>query len=133
MASAKVVLMGSTRATAEETEMVIVGGGLCGVLAARNCHERGIKYRLIEREACLGGNWHTLANSYSHLQAFEPNYRWDDKYRLNKDPLTKNSAADVSPLLLLLLTALPQAQRSRPVSSPKVRTGRSASGSLWPF
>ena len=30
------------------------------------------------------------------LQAFEPNYRWDANYRLNQDPLTKNSAESVS-------------------------------------
>ena len=82
-------------AAVERVEMAIVGGGLCGVLAARNCATRGLSYRVVEREARLGGNWHTLANAYSHLQAFEPNYRWDDAYRLNADPLTKNSAGDV--------------------------------------
>lgn len=89
--------VGVTGSSATKVDMVIVGGGICGIIAARNCHERGITYRLVEREACLGGNWHLLANSYSHLQAFEPNYRWDDNYRVNPDPLTKNSAVDVSP------------------------------------
>ena len=27
------------------------------------------------------------------MQAYEPNYRWDNKYRLNQDELTKGSGA----------------------------------------
>jgi cation diffusion facilitator CzcD-associated flavoprotein CzcO len=68
MASAKVSLGVSPKMKGEETEMVIVGGGICGILAAKQCHDRGMKYVVIEKEAKLGGVWHTMANSTSFLQ-----------------------------------------------------------------
>ena len=68
MASAKVTLGVSPKMKAEETEMVIVGGGICGILAAKQCHDRGMKYVVIEKEAKLGGVWHTMANGTSFLQ-----------------------------------------------------------------
>lgn len=80
-------------------DMVIIGGGICGILAAKKCHDQGISYRLVEKEAILGGVWQTMANASSFLQAFEPNYRWDSKYRLNRDPLTKNSGRKVLEML----------------------------------
>jgi len=30
------------------------------------------------------------------LQCYEPNYRWDDNYRINQDVLTKGSAMAVN-------------------------------------
>lgn len=51
-----------------EVGMVIVGGGICGILAAKMCHDRKLSYCLVEREAVLGGNWFTLANARSSLQ-----------------------------------------------------------------
>ncbi len=68
MASAKVTLGVSSKMQVEETEMVIVGGGICGILAAKQCHDRGMKYVVIEKEAKLGGVWHTMANGTSFLQ-----------------------------------------------------------------
>ena len=68
MASAKVTLAWSPKAKVDEVEMVIVGGGICGILAAKQCHDRGMKYVVIEREAKLGGVWHTMANATSFLQ-----------------------------------------------------------------
>jgi heterodisulfide reductase subunit A-like polyferredoxin len=68
MASAKVTLGLSPKMMVEETEMVIVGGGICGILAAKQCHDRGMKYVVIEKEAKLGGVWHTMANGTSFLQ-----------------------------------------------------------------
>jgi cation diffusion facilitator CzcD-associated flavoprotein CzcO len=47
---------------------VIIGGGICGLLAARGCTERKMPYVLVEKNAVLGGVWQTLANEYSHLQ-----------------------------------------------------------------
>ena len=72
MASAKITLGIPRGVTPEATDMIIVGGGICGILAAKNCHDRGLSYKLIEREACLGGNWHTMANTHSHLQVRPP-------------------------------------------------------------
>ncbi|KAI7845562.1 hypothetical protein COHA_000852 [Chlorella ohadii] len=79
-----------------ETEMAIVGGGICGILAAKMCGDRRWPYVLVERREELGGVWNTLANNHSYLQAsvaYEPNYRWDKNYRLNQDELTKGSGA----------------------------------------
>jgi len=87
MVSAKITLSLPKDLPKESTEMLIVGGGICGILAAKNCHDRGIKYILFERESCLGGNWHTLANTHSYLQV--------NKMRLPSFflPLSQNSAA----------------------------------------
>ncbi len=55
-------------AKAMQCDMVIIGGGICGLLAARQCRDMGLSYTLIEREKRLGGNWHTKANDHSFLQ-----------------------------------------------------------------
>ena len=132
-----------------ETDMAIVGGGICGILAAKMCGDRRWPYVVVERNEELGGVWGTLANKHSYLQArlggaagrlegsarccgggaacdhwpaaaaaaatsllpppagplaalplcslqcYEPNYRWDDSYRINQDELTKGSAVAV--------------------------------------
>ena len=49
-------------------DVVIVGGGLCGVLAAHRCHENKLSYCLVERQPDFGGVWASLANEHSHLQ-----------------------------------------------------------------
>lgn len=59
------------RMESTRTEMVIVGGGICGLLAARQCRDRGMSYVLIEQESSLGGNWVTKANEHSQLQVGE--------------------------------------------------------------
>jgi cation diffusion facilitator CzcD-associated flavoprotein CzcO len=52
----------------EQVEVAIIGGGICGVLAGREATERKLSYVILEREEMYGGNWHSLANSYSQLQ-----------------------------------------------------------------
>ena len=52
----------------KEIPVVIVGGGVCGLLAADRCLREGIKFLLFERGEDYGGNWSVRANSYSHLQ-----------------------------------------------------------------
>lgn len=49
-------------------DVVIIGGGICGILAARECQKRGLTYAILEREPQLGGNWYTKANAHSYLQ-----------------------------------------------------------------
>lgn len=95
MASATVTLGFSKTAQVDNVDIVIIGGGICGIMAAKKAQERGLKYVVIERTHALGGVWHTMANATSFLQAFEPNYRFDANYRLNQDPLTKNTSHDV--------------------------------------
>ena len=49
-------------------DVCIIGGGLCGVLAAHRCQHAGLTYCVIERQSDLGGVWASLANQHSHLQ-----------------------------------------------------------------
>lgn len=54
---------------AEEVSVAIIGGGVCGVLAAQRCAQEKLSYKIFERCSDFGGNWFVRANSYSHLQA----------------------------------------------------------------
>ena len=56
----------------EDTEVVILGGGICGVLTGQKCADEGTPYLIVEREADFGGVWATLANDYSSLQVAHP-------------------------------------------------------------
>ena len=51
-----------------QTDVLIIGGGICGVLVAQQCKERGIAFRLIDRCENYGGVWAFRANAHSHLQ-----------------------------------------------------------------
>ena len=51
-----------------KVDVCIVGGGICGILAAQGCVQRGLSFVLLEQGEALGGCWQTLANSYSTLQ-----------------------------------------------------------------
>ena len=53
----------------EQIPVVIIGGGVCGLLAADRCLREGIDFVLFERGEEYGGNWVVRANTYSHLQA----------------------------------------------------------------
>ena len=53
---------------AEQVSVAIIGGGVCGVLAAQRCAKENIPYAVFERCDDFGGNWFVRANSYSHLQ-----------------------------------------------------------------
>ena len=48
--------------------VVVVGGGICGVLAAQRLAQENIDFIIVERGNGFGGNWLVRANSYSHLQ-----------------------------------------------------------------
>ena len=54
---------------AATTEVAIVGGGICGVLAAQQCQKHGIPFRLVDKCGDFGGVWAFRANAHSHLQA----------------------------------------------------------------
>ena len=55
-------------ASGETVDVCIIGGGLCGVMAAHRCQHVGLTYCVIERQSDLGGVWASLANQHSHLQ-----------------------------------------------------------------
>lgn len=52
----------------DHTDVAIVGGGVVGVIAAKRMQERGIDFRVIERQRDFGGVWHTHGNNHSTLQ-----------------------------------------------------------------
>ena len=53
------------------TEVAIVGGGMCGVICAGRCKDRGISYKIIELQHTIGGVWLNLANQHSSLQVLD--------------------------------------------------------------
>ncbi len=63
------VRTGSNSSGTEQVPVVIIGGGICGLLAAERCVREGIRFLLFERGDDYGGNWVVRANTYSHLQA----------------------------------------------------------------
>ncbi|KAL4419583.1 hypothetical protein ABPG77_004832 [Micractinium sp. CCAP 211/92] len=77
------------------TEVVIIGAGISGLLGANQCVDRGLPFVVLERSEELGGVWHTLANSHSYLQAYEPSYRWDPLYRLERSEFSRPSGLAV--------------------------------------
>ena len=52
-----------------EPEIIILGAGICGVLAAQQCVEKGFSFKIFERRDSTGGVWSFRANRHSHLQA----------------------------------------------------------------
>ena len=72
MASANVTVVCSAKPDEVlDTEVTIVGGGICGILAAKQCTDRRWPYVVVDRNEELGGVWGTLANSHSFLQVRE--------------------------------------------------------------
>jgi heterodisulfide reductase subunit A-like polyferredoxin len=70
MATASVVVTGcGLPDEVLETEILVVGGGICGILAAKECADRRWPYIVVDRNKELGGVWSTLANRHSYLQA----------------------------------------------------------------
>ena len=55
-------------ASQHHVDVIVIGGGLCGVLAGQRCTRVGLSYTIIEKEDDFGGVWETLANRHSHLQ-----------------------------------------------------------------
>ena len=51
-----------------DVDILIVGGGVCGVLAGRRFAHEGFSYKILEKNDDFGGVWAYRANDYSHLQ-----------------------------------------------------------------
>ena len=51
-----------------DVDVVVIGGGVCGVLAGQSLGAEGFTYKIVERDQDYGGVWTYRANSYSHLQ-----------------------------------------------------------------
>ncbi len=56
----------------EEVYVTVVGGGVCGVLAAQRFGKENLSYKIIEKGEDYGGVWAYRANDYSHLQVTLP-------------------------------------------------------------
>ena len=52
----------------DDTEIAIIGGGVCGTILAGRCAEQNIDFAMIDRQATLGGVWLEYANQHSSLQ-----------------------------------------------------------------
>ena len=55
-------------AMTESVNVLIVGGGICGVLAGQRCAAKGLSFRIVDKGADFGGTWVSLANAHSQLQ-----------------------------------------------------------------
>ena len=53
---------------AESVSVLIVGGGICGVLAGQRCAAKGLSFRIVDKGTDFGGTWVSLANAHSQLQ-----------------------------------------------------------------
>jgi len=60
----------------EQFSVAIIGGGVCGVLAAQRCVQENMSFILFDRCTDFGGNWFVRANSYSHLQVCRTKKPW---------------------------------------------------------
>ena len=52
----------------DDTEIAIIGGGVCGTILAGRCIEQNIDCTVIDRQETLGGVWLEYANQHSSLQ-----------------------------------------------------------------
>ena len=55
-------------AVTESVSVLIVGGGICGVLAGQRCAAKGLSFRIVDKGTDFGGTWISLANAHSQLQ-----------------------------------------------------------------
>ena len=62
-------------------EVVVIGGGVVGLLAANKLLDAGVDVVLLEREAHVGGIWTTFANQTSQVNSSEGSYRIFEDYR----------------------------------------------------
>ena len=52
----------------ESVTVLVVGGGICGVLAGQRCAAKGLSFRIVDKGTDFGGTWISLANAHSQLQ-----------------------------------------------------------------
>jgi len=61
-----------------ETDVVIVGAGMLGLLAAVRLTRRGFKVNVLEKRNIVGGIWSMYANSHSQVNSSEGGYSLKD-------------------------------------------------------
>ena len=106
--------------TKSSLEVLIIGAGMSGILAAIKLAERGIKYKIYEKNNDLGGTWYEnqypgsrvdIANHF-YSYSFEENHQWSehfsqqpelldyfkrcfDKYDIQKNTLFETQVTDM--------------------------------------
>ena len=69
-------------------EVLIIGAGMSGILAAIKLAERGIKFKIYEKNIDLGGTWYEnkypgsrvdIANHF-YSYSFEENHQWSEHF-----------------------------------------------------
>ena len=74
--------------TKSSLEVLIIGAGMSGILAAIKLAERGIKFKIFEKNIDLGGTWHEnkypgsrvdIANHF-YSYSFEENHQWSEHF-----------------------------------------------------
>jgi predicted NAD/FAD-dependent oxidoreductase len=61
----------------EIVDHVVVGSGVCGLVAAQELQSQGKSYLVLEKSGNIMGCWAQAANSTSHVAVSEPAYRFD--------------------------------------------------------
>jgi 5-methyltetrahydropteroyltriglutamate--homocysteine methyltransferase len=74
----KTSLAGRRCAPPAEVDVVVVGAGVCGLIAARAAQKRGLTVAVLERRNVVGGIWSSVANSSSQVNSSEGGYRLAD-------------------------------------------------------
>ena len=70
--------MGSIGPSESHYDVVIVGGGFCGVYQLHNLRKQGFKTRLYEAGSALGGIWHWNAYPGARVDTAVPTYQLTD-------------------------------------------------------
>ena len=74
------------KATRESLNVLVIGGGMSGILAAIRLEQAGIPYTVIEKNPAVGGTWFEnrypgcrvdVANHF-YCYSFEPNHEWSE-------------------------------------------------------
>jgi 5-methyltetrahydropteroyltriglutamate--homocysteine methyltransferase len=91
-------------------DVVVVGGGVVGLLAAKKLLDAGIDVCLVEKEWHVGGIWTTFANDTSQVNSSEGSYRIFEDYRkrANRD---HSSTTEVRADILLIANELKDKKR----------------------
>mmetsp|Transcript_17321 Transcript_17321/g.59359 ORF Transcript_17321/g.59359 Transcript_17321/m.59359 type:complete len:1386 (-) Transcript_17321:194-4351(-) len=78
-----------SRAVPTDVDVVVVGAGLCGLVAALKAKEAGLTYVVLEQRSLVGGVWSSLANSSSQVNSSEGGYNLRSLFS-EKDPASTN-------------------------------------------
>lgn len=101
------------------TDVVIVGGGIAGLYAAKKCIAKGLSVLLLEKSAHLGGRIHTIYNPSYHIEIgagrFNRNHRLLRgllrEYGLTEIPLGSHSTPSTQKVTTLLKTVINESKK----------------------